>query len=152
AGVDRSVHATGLLGSHVSERARNVLGWRRLLAFTRQLGRYAKTGEPHIIGGVYEEIGRLNVLVDEAVPVNLAQRSRQVRGQSPKAYKLERSAEAANQRRAPVVLEEERRCPAVVVEGQGSSCPARVQHCCQCIFVLEPRGAERRLSRNQCEH
>ena len=77
AGVDRPVHAAGLLGRHVGEGAGDDVQGRGRLAFARQAGGHAEAGEPDIAGGVDQHACRLDVLMNEALPVDLAERSRE---------------------------------------------------------------------------
>ena len=56
AGINRAIHAAGLLGRHVGERAGNDLRRRGRLALARQLGRNPEAGEPDVAGVVDEHI------------------------------------------------------------------------------------------------
>ncbi len=74
-----------LLGRHIGERAGNDLGRYGRLALVRQLGRNGESGEPHVSGLVDEHIRWLDVLVYEAVPMDLAECYRQADGNAQEA-------------------------------------------------------------------
>ncbi len=74
AGIDRAIHATGLFGRHVSQCSGNNSGRLGGLTFARQSRGNPEAGEPHFIGcKVYENVGRLDVFVDEPSPVELTE-------------------------------------------------------------------------------
>src|SRR5258708_7033404 len=73
-GIDRPVHAAGLLGRHVSKRSGNDLRWRGCLALAWQPRRYAKTREPDVARGIDQQMRGLDVLVDKPTLMDLAQR------------------------------------------------------------------------------
>ena len=78
AGIDRAVHPAGLFRRHVGERPGDHLGRRGGLALARQTRRDAEAREPDAAGcRVDQDIGRLDVLVDEALPVHLAECGRE---------------------------------------------------------------------------
>ncbi len=83
AGVDGPVHAPRLLRRHVGERPGNRLGRRRLLMFFRQ---HRRNAEPSQMDGagrhVDNHIGRLDVLVNEAPIVQLADCAREGDGKA----------------------------------------------------------------------
>ena len=75
AGIDRPVHPAGLFGRHVGERPRDHLGRRGGLALARQTRRDTEARQPDAAGrGVDEDIGGLDVLVDETPRVHPAER------------------------------------------------------------------------------
>jgi hypothetical protein len=88
--VSRAIHAAGLLWCHVGERAGNNLGRYGRLALVRQLGRNPESGEPYVAGVVDEHIRRLDVLMYEAVPMDLAECRRQANGDAQQASQIER--------------------------------------------------------------
>ena len=90
AGIDRTIHAAGLLGRHVGEGAGNDLRRHGRLALVRQLGRNPEAGEPDVAGVVDEHIRRLDVLVDKAVPMDLAECFRQANSDAQDARQIER--------------------------------------------------------------
>ena len=116
AGIDRAVHPPGLLGRHVGERAGDDLGRLGRLALARQARRDAEARQPDLPGrAVDEHIGRLDVLVDQAAPVELAERGREPDGEAQDLRQLQRAAEQARRaarRRGP-------RAPARAAPGAG---------------------------------
>ena len=72
--VDRAIHSPGLFGRHIGERAGDNLGRLGRLTLARQTRGDAEPGEPRpSVGAVDQDVGRLDVLVDEAALVRLAQ-------------------------------------------------------------------------------
>ena len=90
AGIDRAIHAAGLFGRHVGERAGNDLRRRGRLALARQSGRNSEAGEPYVAGVVDQHIRRLDVLMYEALPMDLAECCRQANGDAQEASQIER--------------------------------------------------------------
>ena len=90
AGIDRAIHPAGLLRRHIGKAAGDDLGRRRRLALARQPRGDAEAGQADIAGGVDEQIFRLDVLVDEAAPMQLPQRRRQRNGEAEEARQLKR--------------------------------------------------------------
>ena len=83
--IDRPVHAPGLFGGHVGEGPGDELGRRRRLALAWQARRDAKARQPDLAGRpVDEHMGRLEILVEQAPPVELAERRCQADGQAQK--------------------------------------------------------------------
>ena len=73
AGIDGTIHAASLLGRHVGEGAGNDLDRYERLALVWQLRRNPEAGEPDVPGIVDEYVRRLDVLMDEAVLMDLAE-------------------------------------------------------------------------------
>src|SRR4029077_5076700 len=72
--VDRTVHSSCLLRRHVGERARERLGRLNRLSLAGKARCDAKSSEPRLAGRlVYQDVGRLDVLMDEAALMELAQ-------------------------------------------------------------------------------
>jgi hypothetical protein len=70
--IDRTVHATRLLGRHVCERAGDELGQFGRLPLAQKTRGYAKAGESDPIGvGVDEHVDWFDVLVDQAASVEM---------------------------------------------------------------------------------
>src|SRR5260370_9785770 len=90
AGINRAIHAAGLLGCHIGERAGNNLGRYGRLALARQLGCNSESSEPDVIGIVDEHIPRLDVLMYEAMPMDMAERCRQANSDTQEASQIER--------------------------------------------------------------
>ena len=81
AGVDRAIHATGLLRRHVGERAGDEIGRLGRLAFAGQPRCDAKSGQPgSAVGGIHDRVGWLDILVDQAALMESAQRGCQSNG------------------------------------------------------------------------
>ena len=84
--VDRAVHSPGLFGRHIGERAGDDLGRLGRLTLARQTRGDAEPGEPRpSVRAVHQDIGRLDVLVDEAALVRLAQRGGDADGEAQEA-------------------------------------------------------------------
>ena len=67
AGIDRTIHAARLFGRHVGERSGDHLGRLGDLMLARKARCDAKAGQPDLAGReIGEDIGRLDILVDEA--------------------------------------------------------------------------------------
>src|SRR5436305_923188 len=73
-GIDRTIHAPGLLGCHVGECSGDRLRGGRRLPLARTVRRNAEAGEPHLpICTVHQDIGWLDILVHEAALMDPAQ-------------------------------------------------------------------------------
>src|SRR5712664_2841169 len=90
AGINRAIHAAGLLGRHVSKGAGDDLGRYGRLALVRQLRRNPESGKPYVAGVVDEHVRRLDVLMYEAVPMDLAECCRQANRDAQEARQLQR--------------------------------------------------------------
>ena len=90
ASIDRAIHATGLFRRHIGQRASNNLGRYRRLALARHLGRNPEAGKPHLAGVVDQHIRRLDVLMNEPRPMDLAKCGRQADGNAQEASQVER--------------------------------------------------------------
>jgi hypothetical protein len=55
-----------------------------------QLGRNPESGKPNVVGDVDEHIRRLDILMYEAAPMDLAERCRQASGDAQEASQVER--------------------------------------------------------------
>ena len=74
--IDRAVHPSSLFGRHIGERPSDELGRRGRGPLARKARCYAESRKLDRPGrAVHQNIGRLDVLVDQAPPVDLAQRS-----------------------------------------------------------------------------
>src|SRR5258707_11175562 len=69
--VDRTIHPSGLLARHVGECSCDELGRSRQLAFARETRGDIETRELHLACFTYEDIVRLDVLMDQAALVDL---------------------------------------------------------------------------------
>ncbi len=71
--VDRTIHPPGLLRRHVGECSGDEFGNLGRLALAGQPGRNPEPGEPRIAGVVDENIRRLDILMYEAVLMDLTE-------------------------------------------------------------------------------
>jgi hypothetical protein len=101
----------------------------------RKLGRNSEADEPYVSGVVDEHIRRLNVFVDEAVPVDLAECFRKANGDAQEASQIEGlpfvPIEKLIQGLTARVLNYEDRPPFVTSEGQRPGCPRGVEVGCE---------------------
>ena len=76
--IDRAVHSPGLLRRHVGESSGDLLGRLGVGVLARQTGGNAEAGEPDgATRHIYQDVRRLDVLMNESVRVRLAQRPRE---------------------------------------------------------------------------
>ncbi len=125
------------------------------LALVRQLGRNPEAGEPDVAGVVDEHVRRLDVLMDETAPMDLAECCRQADSDAQDARQIERLSlvplKNQIQGLAARILEYEDRPPFVTSERQRLGCPRRIEFGCERVFVLEPpETLRRRLFRGEC--
>jgi hypothetical protein len=138
AGVDRAVHASGLFGRHISERARDQLGWCGHLPLARQTRCDAEAGELDLSGhAVNQDIGRLDILVDEAAPMDLREGRGDRYRDAQKARQLHGRAEQSVQRLAVGVLEHQHDPAALADEFKRSRRPRPIQLVLQSVFASE---------------
>ena len=136
AGIDRAVHPPGLFGRHIGERAGDDLGRLGRLPLARQTRGDAEAGEPDLSArAVHQDIGRLDVLVDEPGLVDLAQGDRDADGEVQEASHLHRRAEQPLERLAALILQHQHGPAAVADELQRPRRPGSVQLVLQSIFV-----------------
>ena len=88
--INRAIHPTGLLRGHVGERPRDELRRYGHLTLVSKLGCDPKAGEPHVSGIIDECVRGLHVLMDEAVPVDVAKCCRQTDSNAQKASQIDR--------------------------------------------------------------
>ena len=158
AGVNRAIHAAGLFGRHVGEGAGNDLRRRGRLRLARQLGCNPESGQPDVAGVVDEHVRRLDVLMNEAVPMDLAECCRQANSDAQDAGQIERlplisKVPLKNQIQGLTarVREYEDRPPFVTSERQRLGCPRGIEFGCERVFVLEPpKTLRRRMFRGEC--
>ena len=131
AGIDRAIHAPGLFRGHVGKRAGNDLRRRGRLALAWQPGRDAEAGEPNVAGVVDECVRRLDVLMDEASPMDLAKCSRQTDGDAQEASQIDRLSlvllDDPIQGFATWVIKNEDRSPLVTSQRERLSRPCRIE-------------------------
>ena len=98
----------------------------------------AEPGEPHLsIRAVHQDIGRLDVLVDEAALVELAQSRGDADGQAQEASYLHGRAEQPVERLAARILEHQHGPTGVAHELQRPHRPCPVELILQLVFVRE---------------
>jgi hypothetical protein len=146
--INRAIHAAGLLGRHVGEGPGNDLRRRRRLRLARQLGRNSEASEPYVAGIVHQHIRGLDVLMNEAVSMDLAKGSRQADSDAQEIGQIQRlpSVPLKNQIQglASRIFEYENRPPFVTSERQRLGYPRGIEFGCERVFVLEPPEALRR--------
>jgi hypothetical protein len=112
------------------------------LRLVRELGRNPETGQPRVAGVVGEDVRRLDVLMYEAVPVDLAKCRRQADGDAQEARQVERlppvPLENPIQRITAGVLEYEDCPPFVTGERQRPGRPSGIEFRCERVFALKP--------------
>ena len=89
------------------------------------------------VGAVHQDIGRLDVLVDEPALMDLAQRSRDADGEAQEASHLHRRAEQPVERLAARILQHQHGPAAVADELQRSRRPRSVQRVLQSKFMRQ---------------
>ena len=115
---------------------------RRPLA--RKSRRHAKPGQPDVAArAAYENVFRLEVLVDEATLVEPPQRGGQADGNVQERGWLHRASQKTREQLATGVFEQQRRAPVIAHQRQRPRCPCRIQLVPQPVLVLEPRQASR---------
>jgi len=128
AGIDRAVHSAGLFGGHVGEGAGDGLGRLGRRSLSKQPRGDAEPGEPDFVGhAVDEDIGRLDVLMDEAAPMRLAESARNADGQAQEASRLQGYADQRAERLTVRILEHQHGPTAVAHELQRPHRPCPVQ-------------------------
>src|SRR6202041_1754402 len=131
AGINGAIHATRLFGRHVGKGAGNDFRRRQHLALARQPRRNSEAREPYVAGVVDEHIFRLDVLMYEAMPMDLAKCCRQANSNTQDAGHIERlpvaSLENSIQRFTAWVFEYEDSSPFVTTESQRPGCPSGIE-------------------------
>ncbi len=138
AGVDRAVHAAGLLGRDVGKCPGDAFGRRGRLALARQPRRNAESGKPDIVGGVDEHIRGLDVLVNETTPMDMADDGREVDGDAQELNQLQPLIEKAIEWLAAIVLQHKGSGSLFADQRQRQRRPAGIELVRQRVFVLEP--------------
>src|SRR5206468_1189329 len=87
--IDRSIHPPGLFRGHVGECSGDGLGRLGSLALARKPRGESETREPHFaVVRIYQDVGRLDVLVHEPALLGLTQRRRDADGQARQLARL----------------------------------------------------------------
>jgi hypothetical protein len=140
--VDRAVHAAGLLGGHVGQRAGDYLRRFGGRVLAQQAGRDAEACQPRLARRrVREDVGRLYVLMEQTARVELPERDRQPDGDVQERRYLPGGPQEMCQEYAARVCKDERRPPLVVHQRQGARSPGGLQRLTQSIGVCQPLQA-----------
>ena len=143
--VDRAVHAAGLLGCHVGQRAGNHLRRFRGRVLAWQARGDAEAGEPHLSARpIHQDMGRLEVLVDETPLVNLGEGRRDAAGEAQERSHFHGAAEEPVERFATGVLEHQQGALVLAHELQRPRRPRAVQFILQSVFVSKAFQIARR--------
>ena len=114
----------------------------------RHLRRNPEAGEPYVVVAVSEYVRRLDVLVDEAVLMDLAECCRQADSDVQGAGQIERLSLVPRKNQiqglTSRIFEYEDRPPFVTSERQRLCCPRGFKFGCERVFVLEPPEVLRR--------
>ena len=118
-----------------------IFGRRGRLALARQPGRDTKAGEPYAPGVVDEHVFGLDVFVDQAALMGMAERRCQVNGKAEKTRQIERLLPLpltnAVERLTARVGENKDGPSFVTRERQGLCRPLGLQFRCERVFVFE---------------
>ena len=90
---------------------------------------------------IHQDVGRLDVLVNQIACVKLAQGPRQANGQAQELSHFHRPTDESVERFAAGVVQDEHRPPIAFKKREGPDCPFRVEVLPQGEFVLQPLGA-----------
>ena len=136
AGVNRTVHSSSLLGRHIGERAQDRLGRRGRLPLARQTRSDAETSELDRSGRpVHQDVCRLDVLVDEAAPVDLCEGRGGSDGEAQKTAHFHGRTQQPVQRLVASVREHQHSPTAFANELERSHRPLPVQVVLQPVFA-----------------
>src|SRR6202048_3172202 len=136
--VDRTVHSSGLFGRHICEGAGDRSGRLERLPLPRQARGYAEPGEPHSsVRTVDQDIGRLQVLVDQTTLVEFVQSNADADGNVQEAADLHRRAEQPLERLAARILEHEYGPTAFALKLQRPHSPRTVKLVPQSVFLIK---------------
>jgi hypothetical protein len=118
------------------------------------VGTQSESGEAYVAGVVDEHIRRLDVLMYEAAPMDLAECCRQANGDVQEASQVKRLSlvpfKNPIQGLTARVLEYEDRPLFVTCERQRLDCPRGIEFGCERVFVLEPpKTLRRRMFRGE---
>src|SRR6267154_2591055 len=145
AGVDRAVHSSGLFGRHIGERAGDRLGWRGRLPLAWQTRGNAEPYQPHAAAcRVHQDICRLDVLMDKASLMHLAERARERDRDAQEMRYVQWSAKQSIDRRTARILKHQRYAVVVVRQRDWTRRPVSVKFGFERIFVFKPLDASER--------
>ncbi len=138
-GIDRPIHPARLFRRHVGQRSGDLLGRLGDLMLAVQAGCDAEAGEPDAAARhVHQDIGRLDVFVDQPPSVHLADGSRERDGDSQERRDLHRPAEQPIKRLAAGILEHQRHATIARSESHRPRGPVSVERISEGVFVFEP--------------
>src|SRR5258708_22755339 len=136
--MDREIHPSSWLGGHVGERSRDELGRFRRLALARQSRGDLKAHQPDLAGARLDhDIGRFEVLVDEAPTVQLPDCGRKTDRNAQKLSHLHRRSDQLIERLAPGILEDKYGSPPVLRELNRRDSPSRIQLWPQRVLAVQ---------------
>jgi hypothetical protein len=140
--VNRAVHSAGLFRRHVGERPDDHL-WRGVrLALARQTRGNAESRQPYAAACyVHQNICRLDVLMDQASRMHLAERPRKRERDAQEMRDVEGAAKQSIERRPAGILEHQRRAAVVVRQRNWPRRPVGVKFSLERIFVFKPLDA-----------
>jgi len=138
AGIDRAVHAAGLFRRHVGEAAADP-AFGRVRQRAQALGD-AEAGQAHVRAALRDqEVGRLQILVDDVAPVQFGQGQRDGGAQVQDLGQRQRFAGHQAQRRGAVVGQHQHAGALAARQRQRPGGPGAIEFGAQGIFVFEPR-------------
>src|SRR6202040_4096724 len=144
-GIDGTIHSSGLLGCHIGECSGDELGRLGRLALAWKPRSDTKAHQPALAGnGVCENVGRLDILVDDAALMQVTNRSRKADGQTQRKRYVHWLTEQLIERHTAWIRRNEYRTVPVASNCNRPGSPARIQLLSKRIFVLQPFQAFRR--------
>ena len=142
AGVHRAVHPAGLFRRHVGERARDHLWRGGGLALARQTRSDAEPRQPHAAAcRFHQDICRLDVLMDEATLMHMAERARERDRDAQEMRYVQWPAKQSIERRTAGILKHQRHTAVIVRKRDRSRRPLGVKFGLERIFVLKSLDA-----------
>src|SRR5215475_6372602 len=108
----------------------------RRLTFARKARGDAEPGQPHLAGRIGEQdVGRLDVFVDEPALMKLAQSRGSSDGQAQEASYFHGLTEQTDERLAAQIIEHKHGPTGAAHEGERSRCPCPVELIFQLVLV-----------------
>lgn len=136
--VDRPVHSPRLLRRHVRQRALDLLRALRRRVLAGKPGRDSEIGELRLARrGLDDDVRGFDVLVDDAMPVDVRDGGRDTNREPQKALRLHRRPEQAVEGRAGHILQDERRLPVIRIESERPDDGREVQRLGERLLVLQ---------------
>src|ERR1700722_3663294 len=138
AGIDRPIHAAGLLWRHIGEGAGDCLEWFECLPLARKARCDAEPRESDLLAyGVHQDICRFKVLVNEAAPEGLRGGAGHGDSQAQKAPQPHWRAEQPVEWLAGGIFKYQHGLTALADQRQGSHGPSPVQFILQRVLMSE---------------